>query len=197
MRANLWTILNLDEDHGLLWEDREVLGEDHDQEGSQTEYVARDDPKIRPLPPNGQKRFMAKHTMNMKGPRVTDIDPNTLDSKLFNASNISRAVPGWKGDPHGHTPTGEDDAVYESTEFHESTTPATYRTISGAGRYADELRAVYPDVVKDAQVVRDGFHYGVMVTTHDDAQARAAERPRGFGSHVDSVMSRMGIGEPE
>lgn len=167
-KRNLWTIL-----------------EDHDQEGSQTEYIARDDPKIRPLAPNGQKRFMAKHTMSMRGPRVTDIDPNTLDSKLFNASNIKRAVPG-SDDPHGHTPTGMDDAVYESA-------PASYRTQTGAGRYAKELMSAHADSLKKAEVVPNGFHYGVAVTTKDGRVALAAKRPRGFGSRVDSVMGRLGL----
>lgn len=97
---------------------RNILGEGTVENGLDpvnSGYDPNDDPKMRPLRPKGEVRFVRKHldaVVKIKNlvPGVTD------DDKLFNASNVKRSVPQGK-DTHGHTPVPADDKVYEDVDF--------------------------------------------------------------------------------
>lgn len=94
----------------------QVLGESFRPFESPPGYQPNRDPKMLASEPDAEARFVDKHVDGDGEPdsqkRVTDVDPSTLDDKLFRASNIRRAVPSGD-DTHGHTPTGADAAVYE------------------------------------------------------------------------------------
>lgn len=180
--------------HWLNEEAEVIEGETDERSG----YPAPRDPKMLPDKPGAAARFVAKHMINRKAPRFTDIDKSTLDDNLFNAKNIKRSVP-QGDDTHGHTPIGQDAKVYESTKTRPQTAGEKVKKQNVVQEAIDKKAGRQKISPGDQEAQIEAYHEKTL-TRHEDAIKRSRAEAfhvgwqQDFGADKSCIVSKTNKG---
>lgn len=177
------------------WLNEEVIEGEVDERSG---YPAPRDPKMLPDKPGAAARFVAKHMINRKSRRFTDIDKSTLDDNLFSAKNLKRSVPEGE-DTHGHTPTGQDAKVYESAKTRPQTPGEKVKKLNVVQEAIDKKAQKAKGSPEDQETQIEAYHDKTL-TRHEDAIKRSRAEAfhvgwqQDFGADKSCIVSKTNKG---